>query len=106
MNCRYCGRIRLNQMLNAASDKLHCAQSIDRSVQYINSNNRVYGIIYDLRGNTATAVQFFVTDSSSNFLRGSLYFDTEPDADSLAPVVDFFREDIIHLIESLKWEKM
>jgi gliding motility-associated lipoprotein GldD len=71
---------------------------------YSNSENKVYGILYDLKGNTASAVEFYVTDSLSHYLRGSLYFATEPNADSLAPVIDFFREDIIHLIETLKWK--
>jgi gliding motility-associated lipoprotein GldD len=70
-----------------------------------NSDNKVYGILYDLKGNTASAVQFYVTDSINHYLRGSLYFSAEPDADSLAPVIEFFREDIIHLIETLKWKK-
>jgi gliding motility-associated lipoprotein GldD len=69
-----------------------------------NDNERVYAILYDLRGNTATAVQFYATDSTDHYLRGSLYFNTEPDADSLAPVISFFRQDIIHLIESLRWK--
>ncbi|MDQ1332585.1 MAG: hypothetical protein QG576_620 [Bacteroidota bacterium] len=68
-------------------------------------DNRVYGILYDLKGNTATAVQFFITDSISHFLRGSLYFEAEPDPDSLAPVINFFREDIIHIIETTQWKK-
>jgi hypothetical protein len=45
-----------------------------------------------------------VTDSTKHYLRGSLYFDAEPNPDSLAPVVEFFRNDIIHLIETLKWK--
>lgn len=69
-----------------------------------NRENKVYGILYDLKGNTASAVQFYVTDSIKHYLRGSLYFAAEPDADSLAPVIDFFREDIIHLIETLSWK--
>lgn len=64
----------------------------------------IFGILYDLKGNTATAVQFYVTDSTKHYLRGSLYFESEPNSDSLAPVIDFFREDIIHLIETLKWK--
>jgi gliding motility-associated lipoprotein GldD len=69
-----------------------------------NQENRVFGILYDLKGNTASAVQFYVTDSIKHYLRGSLYFDTEPDADSLEPVINFFRGDIVHLIETLKWK--
>lgn len=69
------------------------------------NENRVFGVLYDLKGNTASAVQFYVTDSTTNYLRGSLYFESEPNADSLAPVIEFFREDILHLIETLKWSK-
>jgi gliding motility-associated lipoprotein GldD len=69
-----------------------------------NSREKVYGILYDLKGNTATAVQFYVTDSTRHYLRGSLYFESEPNADSLAPVIDFFRDDVVHLIETLKWK--
>lgn len=68
------------------------------------TDRKVSGILYDLKGNTATSVQFFVTDSINHFLRGSLYFSAEPNPDSLAPVTQFFREDIIHLIETLKWK--
>jgi gliding motility-associated lipoprotein GldD len=69
-----------------------------------NHENKVFGILYDLKGNTASAVQFYVTDSVNHYLRGSLYFDSEPDADSLEPVINFFRGDIVHLIETLKWK--
>lgn len=71
---------------------------------FSNHENKVFGILYDLKGNTASAVQFFVTDSVKHYLRGSLYFDSEPDADSLEPVINFFRGDIVHLIETLNWK--
>jgi gliding motility-associated lipoprotein GldD len=70
-----------------------------------NDSSKVYGILYDIKGNAASSVQFFVTDSTSNFLRGALYFSTQPEKDSLAPVIDFFREDIVHLIETFSWKK-
>ena len=80
------------------------ADAIQEKV-FSNRENKVYGILYDLKGNTASAVEFYVTDSVSHYLRGSLYFASEPNADSLAPVIDFFRADIMHLIETLKWRK-
>ncbi len=64
---------------------------------------KVYGSIYDIDGNAASSVQFHLTDSTSRFLRGSLYFNCEPNIDSLKIVIDFLREDIIHLIETFKW---
>lgn len=70
-----------------------------------NDEKKVYGILYDLKGNTASAVQFYLTDSLKHYLRGSLYFAAEPEKDSLAPVIEFFREDVMHLIETLEWKK-
>jgi len=71
---------------------------------WINDKKSVYGIIYLISGDAASSVQFFVTDSLSHYLRGSLYFDAQPNKDSLAPVIKFFREDIVHLIETLEWK--
>lgn len=86
--------------------KNHIAKADAINEQIIDDlKNRKYGILYDLKGNTASAVQFYVTDSVKHYLRGSLYFESEPNADSLAPVTDFLREDVIHLIETLKWKE-
>lgn len=85
--------------------KNHITKADAINEQLINDGeNRIFGILYDLKGNTASAVQFYVTDSIKHYLRGSLYFESEPNADSLAPVIEFFREDVIHLIETLKWK--
>ncbi|MBK9330480.1 MAG: gliding motility lipoprotein GldD [Sphingobacteriales bacterium] len=67
-------------------------------------NKNVSGIVYDVGGNAASAVQFYVTDSSQHFLRGSLYFFASPNADSIAPAVKYFREDVQHIIETLQWK--
>jgi gliding motility-associated lipoprotein GldD len=64
---------------------------------------KVYGLIYDIQGNAASSVQFYLTDSLHHFLRGSLYFEAEPNKDSLAPAITFFRKDIEHLIQTLHW---
>lgn len=39
-----------------------------------------------------------------SYLRGSLYFYASPNADSIAPAVEYFRKDVEHLIETLKWK--
>lgn len=65
---------------------------------------RVYGILYDIRGNAASNVQFYLTDSTRHYLRGALYFNLVPEKDSLAPVIRFIREDIVHMIETFSWE--
>jgi gliding motility-associated lipoprotein GldD len=85
--------------------KNHIAKADAIDEQMITSDsNKVYGVLYDLTGNTATAVQFYLTDSVKHYLRGSLYFDAVTNADSLEPVIKFFREDIVHLISTLKWK--
>jgi hypothetical protein len=46
-----------------------------------------------------------MSDTTKNFIRGALYFDTTPNADSLRPVQDFLQQDILHLINSFQWKK-
>lgn len=71
---------------------------------YINNKEKVYGMIYRIKGNAASSVQFIATDSTKHFLRGALYFRERPNQDSLAPVIQFIDKDIIRLMESLKWK--
>jgi gliding motility-associated lipoprotein GldD len=66
--------------------------------------NGISGVYFNLKGNTATANQFFATDSVKHFLRGALYFDATPNEDSLKPVNNFLREDLQHLINTLRWK--
>jgi gliding motility-associated lipoprotein GldD len=68
------------------------------------ADGRTFGSIYEIGGNAASNVQFYLTDSTRHFLRGSLYFNTQPNRDSLNPVIEYITEDIRHLIESTKWQ--
>lgn len=79
------------------------ANAIKRTT-YTNNDTRVFGMIYDLTGNVASPLQFYMTDSLHHFVRGSLYFQHIPNADSIAPVLEFLREDAVHLIETLQWK--
>ena len=69
-----------------------------------NTETNTYGIQYKIIGNAASNYQFYVTDSSTNFLRGALYFNTAPNYDSLKPTLDFIMEDFDHLINTINWE--
>ena len=66
--------------------------------------NGITGIFFRVGGNAATAKQFFATDSIRHFLRGALYFDATPNADSLAVVNNFLETDMRHLINTLRWK--
>jgi gliding motility-associated lipoprotein GldD len=71
---------------------------------FVNPENRVFGTVYHIEGNAASPIQFFLTDSVRHFLRGALYIRATPDIDSLKPVIEFLERDVIHLIETTKWE--
>lgn len=75
-----------------------------RETVYSDPEAEVHGILYDIKGDAASSLQFYLTDSNAHFLRGSLYFNVEPNKDSLAPVIAYFKEDIIQLIESFEWK--
>ena len=79
------------------------ADAID-GTNYMNEQKNVYGTVYRIQGNAACSVQFIATDSLKHFLRGSLYFNNRPNSDSLTPVIQYIDKDIVHLMESLKWE--
>ncbi len=79
------------------------ADAINEKV-FSNPERKVYGILYDIKGNAASSYQFYVTDSAKHFLRGALYFNVHPNKDSLSPAIDFFGKDMRYLIESLEWK--
>lgn len=70
---------------------------------YEDDSAKVYVLLYELKGNTASAIQFVATDSVKHFFRGALYFNNTPNQDSVAPVREYIREDIIKMLESLRW---
>lgn len=78
------------------------ADAIDEQI-FMNPARRVYGTIYKIKGNAASPMQFFLTDSTQHFLRGAMYIREVPDIDSLQPVVDFMEPDIIKMIETTSW---
>lgn len=77
------------------------AYSIQEKIFTSPSGNKAN--IIDLEGEVPSQVQFYMTDSSKHFLRGALYFKTATQNDSLAPVIQYIRQDILHLVNSLKW---
>ncbi len=72
---------------------------------FANPEADVYGVFYQLMGNTASPFQFYLTDSTKNFFRGAVYFHCTPNQDSLAPVIDYLQHDVRYLMESFEWTK-
>lgn len=95
----------LDKLLNDAHQMsyFHTKRADYINAPAFHTENNVHGVIYSVGGNAASSYQFFATDSVSHFLRGSLYFNTTPNADSLKPVTDFLHRDIEHLLGTLTW---
>ena len=68
------------------------------------TDNGSTGVYFYVAGEAATSKQFYVADTARHFLRGALYFDASPNADSISVVSDFLEEDIKHLIRTLRWK--
>lgn len=78
------------------------AAKIDRE-RVLRDSARVFGTLFDVEGEVASPMVFYLSDSTDNFLYGALYFDAPPNADSLAPVTDRLREDLRHFVATLRW---
>lgn len=72
---------------------------------FLNNKDKVYGMFYQVSGNAATNAQFYVTDSIKHFVDCSVYFYAKPNFDSVMPAVDYVKNDMRTLMETLKWKK-
>ncbi|GGG37076.1 gliding motility lipoprotein GldD [Croceivirga lutea] len=72
---------------------------------FINSEDNVYGMFYEVSGNAASQSQFYVTDSIHHFVTGSLYFYAKPNYDSIYPAAIYLQQDIRKIMESLQWKE-
>ncbi|MBB6461349.1 gliding motility lipoprotein GldD [Flammeovirga kamogawensis] len=67
------------------------------------TKNGYSAVMYEIEGDVPSQFQFFVTDSTKHFFRAALYFPTSSQNDSLAPVIEFVKEDMLHMMNSLDW---
>lgn len=74
-----------------------------REQAYLHPEESVFGSLFLLDGGDASPIRFMLTDSVSHFFRGALYFDCHPNADSLAPAIDYVRHDVVELMQTFQW---
>jgi gliding motility-associated lipoprotein GldD len=94
--------LMVNDAFNLTNKNDVIASSIKDSL--IRNPNGISGVFFKVGGNAATASQFFLSDTTKNFIRGALYFDATPNADSLRPVQEFLRKDLEHLISTFEFK--
>ncbi|MFM7727591.1 MAG: gliding motility lipoprotein GldD, partial [Flavobacteriales bacterium] len=107
IHCTYMSvKDRLPQLIQDAygfAAKHEMKASALRRTMVSDTVRNVHGIVYDIEGDAASNAQFFLTDSTDHFLRGALYFFNPPNPDSIAPVLEFVRSDIMHVAQTLEW---
>lgn len=82
----------------------HIVRADDIEEIEVESNNENFsGLIFRLKGNTATNFNFYLSDNKQKYLRGALYFNEKTNPDSVAPVLAFMVEDIMHMVKTFKW---
>ena len=97
----------LRELTNDALEFVYRNASFANAIpeqDYAHPEVNVYGVLFDLEGNTASSCQFFVTDSVRHFFRASVYCNCPPNADSLAPVYQYLRTDVIKMVETFEWK--
>lgn len=99
----------INQMLEDAHELAYKHISVANDIRQdliIEPQKKVYGLVYEIKGaKVASPINFFLTDSINNFVRGSLYFNMKPQNDSIAPVIEGISKDLKHIIRTFEWEK-
>jgi len=72
---------------------------------FVNKDDRVFGMYFEVIGDAASQAQFYATDSTKHFITGSLYFYTKPNYDSIYPAASYLQNDIKKIMESLRWKE-
>ncbi len=97
---------RLNKLIDDAFElaSKHNVKALYRDETSIENGFGLKGLIFDISGPVASPFQFYITDEKQHFLRGSLYFNSKVDRDSLAPVLALLKKDVDHLLATLKFQ--
>jgi gliding motility-associated lipoprotein GldD len=97
----------LSSYVNFANDKVDehklKATAIE-DLAILHPENKVYGTFFELQGDVASPFQFYLTDSTSHFVSGVVYFNTTPNYDSLKPSLDYLKEDLLKMVNTFKWK--
>lgn len=92
----------LKDAQNLTQEHTQKAESIE-GIPFENKAQNKYGMVYQIEGNAASPVQFYITDNKKHFLRGAAYFNVKPNYDSIFPAAHYLKKDIEVLMESIQW---
>jgi gliding motility-associated lipoprotein GldD len=98
--------ISLEKVLQDAHEMTYNHSKKADFIDELNIKNKygVEGLLFEVGGDAATNIQFYLSDFEKNYVRGALYFQATPNADSLQPAVDFVKADLMHFFETFQWK--
>ncbi len=103
---RFGNRVQFDSLIDDTRKLVnkHIQRAEDIIEQPLSTTKNVKGMMFEIEGNTATNINFYLTDSAKHFMRGALYFNNQVASDSTAPVLERMRSDIGHLIKTFRWK--
>ena len=108
IHCSYIPITPSNTLEDLISESFRVVDQVNKRSNYVEetviAKEDVGGIYFSFEGPAASQAQFFLTDSSEHFFKGSLYFNAKVRPDSIAPIAAFIQEDIQKLIDSFNWQ--
>ena len=93
----------INYSIQKVEEHIVKAAAIEDTL-ILNPANKVYGTFFEIQGNAASPFQFYLTDSTNHFIRGAVYFNAKPNYDSIYPVLNYVKKDLLHLIQTTEWK--
>jgi gliding motility-associated lipoprotein GldD len=93
----------INYSIQKVEEHIVKAAAIEDTL-ILNHDSKVFGTFFEIQGNAASPFQFYYTDSLNHFIRGAVYFNAKPNYDSIYPVLQFVKKDIIQLMNTTVWE--
>ncbi len=109
LHCSYYEIGRVKTLDELKSDAFELMDWHNKKANYIDElkierSESVQGFAFDIEGPAASPFQFYLTDNKKHFLRSSMYFNTEARPDSLAPITNFIKKDLIKMIDTFEWQ--
>ena len=93
----------------AEADRLTTKHTVKADViipyPFENREKNVYGVLFEVQGQSASNVQFHLTDSSKHVITAALYFKVKPNYDSIYPAVDYIKNDMMKMMETFEWKE-
>lgn len=109
LHCSYFEIESASHFEKLSNDSYKIASKINQRSDYMMDSKfktakGINGMLFEYEGPAASSIQFVMTDTTTHFMRGALYFNAKPRPDSLSPILSYFHEDVDRIISSFIWE--